>query len=342
MVELQRARLGLPPTTTTSPAPAARSSAATPLARQSSAQLAAATMYSEEVQLKKFLQRLSKQRDDSHASSAPGGPTVPTALARRMLQQQGVGYLDDTVAALASAAADRFLATVLQQAVACRDRRCKGTELAKEEAAVRKKHVSLYQQDAEDRKRRKHTRDRLVLERSKAAVAAAKELSNGKGPPKKKTKKAGPDEPETVEPKEVKIDMDEPLDDDSLDEEERYYQEYYQDDDVESEEDEEDDTKFMLLLRDLERPLAAWQFKLTGKVGLGAIPMEAVDPDEEDADAEDVDEAPSAPESNNGEANGDESRSKSPKPPTPSKTDESESVSRATTPMVAPSPVPPK
>jgi len=56
-------------------------------------------------------------------------PTVPTALSRRMLHKQGAGYLDTAVAFIASAAADRFLATVLHQAIVCRDRRIQGEDI---------------------------------------------------------------------------------------------------------------------------------------------------------------------------------------------------------------------
>ena len=49
------------------------------------------------------------------------GSTVPTALCRRIIHRQGGGYLDETVAAVAAGAADRFLATVLQQSSTCRE-----------------------------------------------------------------------------------------------------------------------------------------------------------------------------------------------------------------------------
>lgn len=321
--------------------------------RQSSQQLAAATLQNEDEKLQKFLRRLQQQRD--------GGPTVPTSLARRMLHRQGVGYLDETVAMLTAAAADRFLATVLQQGVVCRDRRLSGLELSKEESARRRKHVSLYQQDSDYRKRRKLERTSQKLQAHAAAVAAARELSHRAGAAenkpnaakKKNVKKSEPVEEETNGTKTVEetIGDDEFLDEDSLDEEERYYDEYYGGfPEVDEEEDAEEDS--MLLLRDLERPLEAWHFKLTGKVGLGAIPMEAVEPTsptdagdgvatddaEMDEDAEDIDDT------EHGE-NG-ESRSRTPKP-SPTKESrsadsapESSSISRAATPMIAVSPAP--
>ena len=365
MVELQRARLGLPPPTSTGTAHAVQSaplrqasSAAaqsSALQRQSSLQVAAAaTLQNEDEKLERFLRRLQQQRD--------GGPTVPTSLARRMLHRQGVGYLDETVAMLTAAAADRFLATVLQQAVVCRDRRVSGQVLSKEESEKRRKHVALYMQDSDYRKRRKLERTSQKLQANAAAVAAAKELSHRASAADSKAnaaKKKNLKRSETVEEEangtktmEEAIGDDEFLDDDSLDEEEHYYNEYYgelpeEDDEEDSEED------FTLLLRDLERPLEAWHFKLTGKVGLGAIPMEAVEPTtstieggegvtsddiENDDEGEDMDEA------EHGE-NG-ESRSRTPKPsPTKERRSaesapESTSVSRATTPMIAVSPIP--
>lgn len=367
MVELQRARLGLPPppmgtSTSTSTASASAlpsqpqrqssTAARAPLQHQTSQQLAASTLYSEEEKLQKFLQRLQKQRD--------GGPTVPTSLARRMLQRQGVGYLDETVAMLTSAAADRFLATVLQQAVACRDRRGSGQELSKEEASRRRKHVSLYQQDSDYRKRRKLDRVSQNLQANLAAVEAARELSQkaaGADNKSNAAKKKNARKTDAVEDSNGKkntetIGEDEVLDDDSLDDEERYYADYYgeypeEDDDEDAEED------FMLLLRDLERPLEAWHFKLTGKVGLGAIPIEAVEPTTatiaatsgaamEDADNDEgVDEIEEQENGDNGDT-----RAMSPKP-SPGKggksaesAPDSAATSRAATPMTAPSPLP--
>ena len=366
MVELQRARLGLPPPTPAITAPGALSIAERqPLSSSSVARapavqhqmsqqhLAATTLYSEEEMLQKFLKRLQQQRD--------GGSTVPTSLARRMLHRQGVGYLDETVAMLTAAAADRFLATVLQQGVACRDRRVAGRELSNEQSARRRKHVSLYQQDSDYRKRRKLERTSQKLQANVAAVAAARDLSHkastaenkANASKKKNTKKNEPVEEETngMKVNDETIGDEEVLDEDSLDDEERYYEDYYGefpevDDDDEAEED------CMLLLRDLQRPLEAWHFKLTGKVGLGAIPMEAVEPSsmtiigetaddvDNDEDAEDTDEL------ENGD-NGD-SRARTPKP-SPSKENKSvenapdlpaNSTSRATTPMTAVSPAP--
>ena len=363
MVELQRARLGLPPPTSTSTAhsvqspplrqPSSSAARSPALQRQSSQQLAAATLQNEDEKLQRFLRRLQQQRD--------GGPTVPTSLARRMLHRQGVGYLDETVAMLTAAAADRFLATVLQQAAVCRDRRVAGQELSKEESARRRKHVALYQQDSDYRKRRKLERTSQKLQANATAVAAAKELSHrasaadnkGNSAKKKNIKKSEPVEEETNGTKTVEeaIGDDEFLDEDSLDEEEHYYDDYYGEFPDEEDEDETEED-LTLLLRDIERPLEAWHFKLTGKVGLGAVPMEAVEPTTSTIeggglaadDAENDDEAEDMDELEQGE-NG-ESRARTPRP-SPAKESrsaesapETASASRAATPMLAVSPVP--
>ena len=361
MVEIQRAKLGLPPPTSTASAqatPVSRqpsSSGVLPpgLPRQSSQQLAASTLNNEDQKLQKFLRRLQQQRD--------GGSTVPTSLARRVLHHQGVGYLDETVAMLTAAAADRFLATVLQQGIVCRDRRVAGQELNKEELARRRKHISLYQQDSEYRKRRKLERTSQKVQAHVAAVAVAKDLSqrgnsveNKANASKKKPLKKGEsmeDEPNGTKTVEETIDDSEYLEDDSLDDEERYYNDFYGEcPEGDDEEDAEED--LTLLLRDLERPLEAWNFKLTGKVGLGAIPIEAAEPisetiaggndakddEENDEETDDIDE----PElGENGE-----SRSRTPKP-SPSKGSkmsengpDSTTVSRAATPMASLSPAP--
>lgn len=261
----------------------------------------AATVFANDEMLKAFLQRLQKRGDDSES-------TVPVALSRRMLQSQGVGFLDDTVGALASAAADRFLATVLQQAVACRDQRLQGAELAKEETRQRRKHQLLYQQDADDRKRRKLARTQARLKANLAAIAAANDLRRGggatsptpttegstsKSSKKKKNKKEenGEATPVTLPIPPKAVEDGEESSDGSLEDEELYYQDFWGGPYgwVDNEEDEDDESRFMLLLRDLQLPLQAWDFDLTGKLGLGVIPLEAEEevlPDEVDLEHE--------------------------------------------------------
>jgi len=296
MIELQRAKLGLPPigqpgssaptVAALGEASAAQSRATpVPLVRQTSQQVAAATLLTEDEQLKKFLKRL-QTRDDSNPN-AKLGPTVPSALSRRMLQRQGVGYLDDTVAAITSAAADRFLATVLQQAIACRDRRLKGSELMREEARQRRKHRMEYIEDADERKRRKLAKDESRKKTNLESVAAAREVNSGSksaAATAAAVASAELDSSKAKKPKKKKsetenggttLDDDDESSDDSLDEEEEYYQNYFiGEDDAEYEDEDDEELDTTLVLRDLERPLEAWDFKLTGKLGLGLVPIE--------------------------------------------------------------------
>ena len=296
MIELQRAKLGLPPmgqsgnmapvaTTPKAAVSVSRPGSAT-IVQQTSQQVAATALLAEDGQLKQFLQRL-QTRDDSNPVTT-SGPTVPSALSRRLLQKQGVGYLDDTVAAITSAAADQFLATVLQQAVACRDRRLKGVELMRAEARQRRKHKIAHREDIDDRKRRKLAKDDIRTKANLAAVAAAKELNAGSKSvaatsvaattrvDDNKTKKSKKKKAETENGGKKKDDEDESSDD-SLDDEEEYYESYYNGEGVDvygDEDDDDDELDTMLVLRDLERPLEAWDFNLTGKLGLGLAPIE--------------------------------------------------------------------
>lgn len=326
MIELQRAKLGLPPmarnqlsSSTSGATPSAANASGVPSPSslqlnnggQSAASLpapaprltpqqqAAATLYAEEEQLKLFLEKIQKRTDDNANS-------VPFSLSRRMLQRQGVGFLDDTVASVVSASGDRFLATLLQQAIACREQRLKGVELQKEEARQRRKHRIQHKADSDDRKRRKTEKEEQRHKKNLEAVAAAEGLkasgaaAAAASPAKKKKKK------KATENGEKGKEDEESLSDDSLDEEEEYYEKYYGEDDdpdSESDEEEEDDSTYMLLLRDLERPLEAWNVHLTGKVGLGTVTMDAsAEPEEEDDErAAQDDEAPQEVELDGGE-----------------------------------------
>jgi hypothetical protein len=324
MIELQRAKLGLPPAGI-SPAAPIRNSLQSPggsgtqsqeqaaaAVQQTPQQAAVASLQDEDTQMQRFIHRLQR-RDDSHPiADSTCGPTVPTALSRRMLHRQGVGYLDDTVAAIASASADRFLATVLQQAVACRDQRLKGAEMVREAARHRKRHMQHYEADIDDRKRRKEETDEAREKYHLATISAAESLKKGSGvskdsdekKSKKKKKPATEDSKDPVangkKPEALKDDGD---DDsyDSIDEEEEYYQEQLGDvhGNLKKGEDEEDDD--ILLLRDLVRPLEAWDFNLTGKTGLEVQEEDSDDGEGDEEDEEDVAEkkAPNPEENGN-------------------------------------------
>jgi len=314
MIELQRAKLGLPPAGTTPSMTSSQTGNGKNISSTSNAsngkqpspiEVATATLLSEDAQIERFINRL--QRRDRKTTSAhqpsSSGPTVPSALSRRMLQRQGVGYLDDTVASVVSASADRFLATVLQQSIACRDQRLKGAAMAREASKQRKRHTEDYEADADDRKRRK---DSIIKAREDIAmftIEQAELIKKGGGTGKttaasgtsKKTskkKKGTKNDPgassenatKKLDPAMCALAMEESEEEyDSIDEEEEYYQENVaevtreriklkkagdddQDDEDEEDEDEdsdeEDDT---LLLRDIVRPLKAWNFHLNGK-----------------------------------------------------------------------------
>jgi hypothetical protein len=310
MIELQRAKLGLPPAGI-SPAAPIRNSSQSPggsgttqsqeqaaaAVRQTPQQAAIASLQDEDTRMQRFIHRLQR-RDDSHPiADSTCGPTVPTALSRRMLHRQGVGYLDDTVAAVASASADRFLATVLQQAVACRDQRLKGTEMVREAARHRKRHMQHYEADMDDRKKRKEEMDETRETYHLASISAAESLKKGGGASKdsddkKSKKKKKPPAPDTKDPvtngKKPEALKDDGDDDsyDSIDEEEEYYQEQLGDvhGNLKGGDEEDDD---MLLLRDLVRPLEAWDFHLTGKTGLE---IQEEDSDDGEGDEEDEDD----------------------------------------------------
>ena len=308
MIELQRAKLGLPPTgqspalpnASTSPNPSPHAAgAAQP---QTPEEAAVATMHTEDSQMERFINRLQRRDDGSQALFGGAepmdgtlGPTVPTALSRRMLQRQGVGYLDNTVATVVSASADRFLATVLQQAVACRDQRLKGAAMAREAVKHRKRHMQHYEEDTDDRKRRKEmiddAREKVALdtinkgEAAKRGGGASKATADGdkKTVKKKGKKKNEPTNGSKLDPATKRLAEEEEEEYDSIDEEEEYYQETVGDVDGDSaagddEEEDEDDT---LLLKDVVRPLEAWNFHLTGKEELES------DRDQADDDVQD-------------------------------------------------------
>jgi hypothetical protein len=187
-------------------------------------------------------------------------PTTPHNLSRRILHKSSVGYLDESVPLLTSAISDRFMATVLIQAMVCRDRRIEG-----------------YKATLRQRKRRLRHRRRVLQERA-LRMAGNDEGDDNNGKLMKKIKmKGGEDYEKMVE---------------DVDAEEEYYDSYFgkgEDNNGEedgrdnkggegynSEDDEDDDVSddelideshYDLKLRDLVRPLSAWGFDLTGKMG---------------------------------------------------------------------------
>mmetsp|Transcript_3752 Transcript_3752/g.5527 ORF Transcript_3752/g.5527 Transcript_3752/m.5527 type:complete len:338 (-) Transcript_3752:347-1360(-) len=118
MFEHQLAGMTPPAAAAPPPPPAAAPSA---VRSPSTSRQRIQTPQSEDDKLRIFLTMLQR-RDDSQAHVLTA-PTVPTSLSRRILQRQGVAYLDSTVATLVSASADRFLHSLLLQVKQSRDQR---------------------------------------------------------------------------------------------------------------------------------------------------------------------------------------------------------------------------
>lgn len=325
MIELQRARM-LAQQSSRGPMPN-RSPAAVAAGAGGNVpqQTAVSALQTEDQQMQRFLHRMQR-RDDAQQliADSSSGPTVPTALSRRMLHRQGVGYLDDTVAAVASAAADRFLATVLHQAVACRDQRLIGAEKQKEARRHRKRHMEQYEADTDDRRRRKEATEKQREKANNAAMSAADALKKGGSAASKKdadggttkTKKKKKEAPgDTIITTKVNGNKksaalarpdrdDDETSFDSVDEEEMFYQNYYGDPGESDESDEEDDT---VRLIDLRRPLEAWDFHITGKLGLDSAEAESDVEESDDDDKEDDEKSEADDAEDDGDAtnNGD-------------------------------------
>lgn len=233
-------------------------------------------------------------------------PTTPIPLTRRILQRQGVGTRpltctlssnsddgDDMVSALVSSAADQFLATVLSQAMACREQRLQGADMAEETRHKQYQHTQAYQSDWKERKRKRLEYERALEKANMAIIEAAKNKSA-----KSKT-------PAIPKPKEP------PSEDEynSVDEEEEYYKKR-------AARSSRKPQSEAILLRDLAKPLLAWDFHLTGKRGLenqyNSSDEEESDTDDDDENEESGDELDEDGE--NGETNQqDDSSQKSPK-----------------------------
>mmetsp|Transcript_27994 Transcript_27994/g.68155 ORF Transcript_27994/g.68155 Transcript_27994/m.68155 type:complete len:354 (-) Transcript_27994:53-1114(-) len=304
MIEMHRAKLlgqtppkgsptGQPQNLTQAPRVGTQPQQAKPNEKLSPADAALRKLQKEDAQMQRFIHRLQRRNDSHPTFESISGPTVPTALSRRMLHRQGVGYLDDTVGAVISASADRFLATVLQQGIACRDQRLKGLELAKEAARQRKRHMQHYDEETIDRKRRREQSEENREKEHLAAIATAEALNKkgGKGDDKKKKKSKKAEDSSTptngAKKKSANKDDDDEASYDSIDEEEEYYRNNQDPDSLDrkykNDEDEDDDT---ILLRDLQRPLEAWKFNLLGKESLEAYSSEEEEEDDDDADDE--------------------------------------------------------
>jgi len=243
-------------------------------------------------------------------------PTTPSNLSRRILHKSSVGYLDQSVPLLLSAMSDRFLATVLVQGMACRDRRLEGRKALRKERRRRERHRRKVLRERRGRERRYNEETAKRRLKAEGAVKEGERLKEQLGQSRKKglpmlppreTKGTmflgGEKEGEAARQfrKQAK----------DVDDEEDYYNSYYggndneegegSDDDYvndseeeeeESDDDEEPDaTQYDLKLRDLIRPLGAWGFDLTGKVGFSEEIDDGLSEEEEYEDNDAVNNA---------------------------------------------------
>jgi hypothetical protein len=148
--------------------------------------------------------------------------------------------------------------------------------MEREAARHRRRHTRQYQEDADDRRRRKED---LRSKQEKANLAAIQAAEALKGNPKlDKTKDGDMGSVGSRSKKKAtgtsmngnkrkREESDDEASYDSIDEEEQYYQEHYKDNGS-SDSDEEEEDEDTLILRDLARPLEAWDFHVAGKEGM--------------------------------------------------------------------------
>lgn len=275
MIELQRAKMGIPTTSTTTHQNGTGSSSTTPNNSDQPNAIASIRANQQDERLHTFLSKLQHTK-----------PTVPPSLTRRILNKQGVGFQDPLVSTVVSCAADRFLATVLSQALVCRDRRLKGEELARKE----KREIERV------RKRRRAEQLKTTNKKQKLEKELEDFVKKGQKSPQKQDKKGSSELIKRLETNSFGKYGER----DSLDEEEDYYlkiqdesqnkngpdaldnsvqkdietgnQSYEEDESDEDEDEDDDDEREILQMRDLVRPLEAWGFALTGKMGLATEP----------------------------------------------------------------------
>ena len=240
-------------------------------------------------------------------------PTTPSNLSRRILHRSGVGYIDESVPLLLSSMADRFIATVLVQGMACRERRIEGYDALLRDRRKRRRHRGRVLRERRERERRFQNEVKERRMRAEDAVAESDELERQMNQNKKgavtssTTATSGTGTPAvfrlTDEDMEAAREYKSEARD--VDAEEDYYHAAVgldddaslADDDIDGESDDEDDglravdydpTLRDLKLRDIIRPLRAWGFDLTGKIGFSDSNFN-VDNDDDEYDV-DVDE----------------------------------------------------
>lgn len=254
MIEIQRAKMGIAAPTQNGGTSNSTSGG------QSRGAGAAGSAIAQDERLRKFFTRLKDTK-----------PTVPPSLTRRILNKQGVGFADPLVSTIVSSAADQFIATVLSQALVCRDRRLKGEELARKE----KREVERVE------KRRRAEERSIESKKQKLEKELEEMVKKGSKSSQNKDKASR----ELIHLLETNT-FDKVGKKDCIDDEEDHYKDQksamhsgkdddssgnqsYEEDEFDNDEsDEEDEEKDLLHLRDLVRPLRVWGFSLSGKMGL--------------------------------------------------------------------------
>jgi len=254
MIEIQRAKMGIA-------APTQNGGTSNSSSGDKAGGMGVAgSVNTQDERLRKFFTRLKDTK-----------PTVPPSLTRRILNKQGVGFADPLVSTIVSSAADQFLATVLSQALVCRDRRLKGEELARKE-----------KREVERVEKRRRAEERSIESKKRKLEKELEEMVKKGSKNSQNKEKASSDllfllETDTFGKVGKK---------DCIDDEEDHYkdqkaniysgkgddtsdnQSYEEDESDDDESDDEDDEKDLLQLRDLVRPLGVWGFSLEGKMEL--------------------------------------------------------------------------
>ena len=227
----------------------------------------------------------------THEDAVCNTTTVPIALSRRILNRQGVEYMPgshvDTVMSLAG---DRFLASVLQQAIICRGHRLEGEALLRRERVERRKQkrerrkekIKVAQARKNDWKARLTTAEETLKNLEKPQhISSTSSVGSASVKSKKKSKKEKSDEksvgsskktlrdivkspaPETDE-LEKKIDNDELFSETDWEE----WGDGSQLEDISSDEDDDsdDDEDMTLRIQDVVRSVRSYGFDLSGKI----------------------------------------------------------------------------
>lgn len=267
----------------------------------------------EEVKSKPFFCKADEQLHRFLTKLMNVKPTVPPSFTRRILHQQGVGYVDPLVPKLISTCGDKFIATILSQALICKDRRIDGEIMKKKYERERKRMNQRRQrEDMEKDRRRKKKEDALkefVHDKKKVLSEESKSILKSFTDEKKKKTKFTFDMIgeeggiQNVDDDDIHDDVrqeedyynstvqenDSPLDqlsDPKLDVNKQYLED---ESDQEDEDEDEDDQVYTLQLVDIYRPLQAWGFSLAGKMGLATEPSGKKDHDEHDLEQHDED-----------------------------------------------------